>query len=72
MHTLTFGHSRYHLPLIPIVSLYAAGAITAASAIWQQRRSIRFTLAGALCALLAMSWAWELFFVDPQRYFNVL
>ena len=27
-HTIVFGHSRYHLPLMPILALYAAALIT--------------------------------------------
>ena len=27
-HTLAFGHSRYHLPLIPILGIYAAALVT--------------------------------------------
>jgi 4-amino-4-deoxy-L-arabinose transferase-like glycosyltransferase len=29
MHLLTFGHSRYHLPLIPVLLVFAAAAATA-------------------------------------------
>jgi hypothetical protein len=72
LHTLAFGHSRYHLPLMPIVLVYSAAAITHAGYLWSQRFSGRFVFAGTLCTLLAASWAWELFLVDPQRYFNVL
>ena len=28
MHLLTFGHSRYHLPLIPVLLVFAAAAAT--------------------------------------------
>ncbi|MCC7087164.1 MAG: glycosyltransferase family 39 protein [Pirellulales bacterium] len=70
LHTLTFGHSRYHLPLIPIVALYAAAAIVSAKTIWQQRLSWRFATAITLCTLLALSWGWEFIWADPQRYFG--
>lgn len=72
LHTLTFGHSRYHLPLIPIVLIYSAAAITHTAGIWSQRLSGRFALAVTLCTLLALSWGWEIFWVDPQRYFGAL
>jgi 4-amino-4-deoxy-L-arabinose transferase-like glycosyltransferase len=29
LHTVVFGHSRYHLPLIPLVCIYAAAALSA-------------------------------------------
>ena len=47
MHALTFGHSRYHLPLMPLVLLYSGAAMARAADIWRQRRSPRFILAGA-------------------------
>jgi hypothetical protein len=59
-----FGHSRYHLPLIPLVLVYAAGALTHAGAIWRQRTSPRFALAVALCAVLFAGWAWSFVAVD--------
>jgi hypothetical protein len=64
LHTLVFGHSRYHLPLIPLALVYAAGAVTHAGAIWRQRTSSRFALAAALCAVLFAGWAWGFVAVD--------
>lgn len=72
IHTLTFGHSRYHLPLIPIFALYAGAAINAVRSIWRQRRSFRFMAAAACCLLLVLSWGWEMLCADPQRYLNAL
>jgi 4-amino-4-deoxy-L-arabinose transferase-like glycosyltransferase len=72
MHTIVFGHSRYHLPLMPIVFIYSAAAILRTGIIWRQRWSGHFLLASLLCFLLLASWAWELFWVDPQRYLSAL
>ena len=72
LHTIVFGHSRYHLPLMPIVFIYSAAAMTHAGLIWRERRSGRFVLASTLCLLLLASWGWELLWVDPQRYLSAL
>ena len=45
LHTLTFGHSRYHLPVMPLVMVYAAAAWADRSAIWVRRRQPAFVLA---------------------------
>ena len=67
MHALTFGHSRYHLPLMPLVLLYSGAAVVRAADIWRQRRSPRFIIASLLCAGLAASWVFEIAVVDSQR-----
>jgi hypothetical protein len=58
MHTLVFGHSRYHLPLIPLVLLYAGAAAANAGMIWQQRGAWRFWAALALFLVLVGGWSW--------------
>jgi len=68
LHTIVFGHSRYHLPIMPLVLLYTAGAVTQARAIWAQRRGPRFALGVALCAVLLAGWTWTFIAVDWQRF----
>lgn len=57
LHALAFGHSRYHLPLMPCLMVYAAAAITRRGELLGQWKSRRFWLAAALFATLAGSWA---------------
>jgi hypothetical protein len=71
LHTLTFGHSRYHLPLIPILSLYGGAAICSVKQIWQDRWSGKVVFACIVCLLLGLSWIWELAWADPHRYLGV-
>lgn len=59
MHTLVFGHSRYHLPLMPLVLLYATTAWLHRKTIWEHRRSGRFMLGVGLCLLLLAGWSWN-------------
>jgi 4-amino-4-deoxy-L-arabinose transferase-like glycosyltransferase len=59
LHTLVFGHSRYHLPLMPFVLLYAAAAWTDRRRILEQRRSGRFALGVSLCVVFLIGWCWN-------------
>jgi hypothetical protein len=72
VHTVTFGHSRYHLPLIPIVLLYAAAALLRARELWAHRRRRSFLLACLLCAGLSLSWLWEILVLAGDYYLNAL
>lgn len=69
LHTITFAHSRYHLPLLPVLSIYAGAAVARFYDILQRRRSWQFIAACFVCLALTLSWVWELFWVDPGRYF---
>jgi hypothetical protein len=68
LHVLAFGHSRYHLPLIPIVLIFSASALTHASTIWQQRTTGRFKLAALCCCILMAGWIWSFIAVDWERF----
>jgi hypothetical protein len=68
MHTLSFGHSRYHLPLMPLILVYAGNAVVYAREIWARRKTWVFGLALALVALFVAGWAWEVLIVDLQRF----
>jgi len=56
VHTIVFGHSRYHLPLMPLLLIFAAAAVVYRRHIWEHRKSWRFALCTFACALLAVSW----------------
>jgi len=60
IHTLVFGHSRYHLPLMPLLAVYAAAAWSARGELLVQWRRPAMWLAGGLCLVLALSWCREL------------
>jgi hypothetical protein len=67
MHTLTFGHERYHLPLIPFLLLYAGA--TATPQTWARIRSGRQKLIGPvmISALLLLVWGREVFILEAER-----
>jgi hypothetical protein len=72
MHTVVFGHSRYHLPIIPLVLMYTANAIVNLAWLWKQRSRWSFWLGRGLCGLLIVGWLWEILAVDLQLYLQTL
>ncbi len=72
LHTLVFGHSRYHLPLVPLLLLYAAAVCVDWGSVWQQRRTGLFRLAGALCLLFVAGWCWNFVAGDWEQLRGVL
>jgi 4-amino-4-deoxy-L-arabinose transferase-like glycosyltransferase len=72
MHTLTFGHSRYHLPLMPLVLIFSASALAHAKAIWRRRRTWSFALAAGIGLVFVGGWLWEVVLVDLDRYLTMV
>jgi 4-amino-4-deoxy-L-arabinose transferase-like glycosyltransferase len=60
LHALAFGHSRYHLPLMPLLILYAAGAIDQWRRLAGRWKSFGFAAAVACLLVLGASWALEI------------
>jgi 4-amino-4-deoxy-L-arabinose transferase-like glycosyltransferase len=67
-HALAFGHPRYHLPLMPIVAVYAAYAWRSRRDVWQARRTGAFVASCALAALAVAIWLREVIVVDFERF----
>jgi hypothetical protein len=67
VHSVVFGHPRYHLPLMPILLLYAAAAVDARA--WQQlRASVRARVpVSAGVVMFGGIWAHELFWRDADK-----
>jgi len=65
IHSIAFAHSRYHLPLIPILSIYAAAAAMS----WRDvRRHRLFPLGAGICMILVLSWVREFVMVDMVHF----
>jgi uncharacterized membrane protein len=60
LHAVAFGHSRYHLPLMPLVILYAASALSNWRMIFSQWKTWRFAAAAAVGFILMLSWGLEI------------
>ncbi len=67
IHTIVYGHSRYHLPLVPVLCLYAAALLVQTRGLaWKFDR--RLLVGAALtCSALAFIWVRQVVFVDAGR-----
>jgi 4-amino-4-deoxy-L-arabinose transferase-like glycosyltransferase len=63
-HAVTSGHPRYHLPLIPVLAVYAGQAWAIREQVWEKRRSRSFIAAAVLASLLLAIWIREIFFIE--------
>jgi 4-amino-4-deoxy-L-arabinose transferase-like glycosyltransferase len=67
VHTLVFGHSRYHMPLMPILGLYAAALVEhGRGRIWPPR-GLMWIGAALTVALLVAIWLRQFVFADADR-----
>jgi hypothetical protein len=64
LHAISFGHSRYHLPLMPLIFVFAAGAVVHRQHIRQQLWGRAFWLGVAAGALLVVGWTGEILLQD--------
>ena len=71
VHTIVFGHSRYHLPVMPILLMYAASAARDGWGLFGGRAA-RFVPAVATIGLLVLIWSREILFRDPMRIRQLL
>lgn len=70
-HSIVFGHSRYHLPLMPILGVYAAALWTKAPAYALSHRFVRIGALASVIALVAV-WIRQLAVVDLARIGSLL
>lgn len=70
IHTVIFGHSRYHLPLVPMLSVFASWSLMQYKSIWEQRGKWRMHLCALIIVLLTMIWIREIVFVEGARFVN--
>ncbi|MCU1382480.1 MAG: glycosyl transferase family 39 [Acidobacteria bacterium] len=70
-HTIVFGHSRYHLPLMPILGVYAAALWAKAPAYGLSHGVVRIGAAISVTALLAV-WIRQVAVVDVARISSLL
>jgi 4-amino-4-deoxy-L-arabinose transferase-like glycosyltransferase len=68
LHTLAFAHSRYHLPVIPLVLIFTAAALGNARSIWRRRRTWSFRVAGCVCVVFVAGWLWSVLMVDWEKF----
>lgn len=67
IHSIVFGHSRYHLPLVAFLAIYAAAAWTTRSWHMDGAGRGRHAVAMLACAVLIAVWSYEVLFRDAER-----
>jgi 4-amino-4-deoxy-L-arabinose transferase-like glycosyltransferase len=72
MHAIVFGHSRYHLPLIPMMSLFAAWSLRNVTEIFARRNEWRQRVSIFVSIILIAIWIREIIFVEGARYIGNL
>jgi len=70
MHAIVFGHSRYHLSLIPILMVFSSHFFLRIKEIWHGRRSLKFRLSLVPISIFFMIWIREIVFVERYRYLS--
>jgi hypothetical protein len=67
LHTIVFGHSRYHLPLVPVLALYIARlAGSGTPREWLAWRPALYG-AAALALVIVAGWVRQIAIVDVDR-----
>jgi 4-amino-4-deoxy-L-arabinose transferase-like glycosyltransferase len=64
IYSLSFAHSRYHVPCLFIFAIYAAPAMLSLQELWHRRRSRAFITATICFLIIAASWVWEVIATD--------
>jgi hypothetical protein len=67
VHSLVFGHSRYHLPLVPVLGVYAAAVLQAGPIRLAGRHRVAAFGALLTLGLIVALWARQIFLVDAGR-----
>jgi 4-amino-4-deoxy-L-arabinose transferase-like glycosyltransferase len=67
VHTIVFGHSRYHLPLMPIFALYGAAFLATRHAAGVRQSRPALVGAAATVLLLVGVWVRQVALVDAAR-----
>lgn len=68
MHSLTFGHSRYHLPLMPLLGMFASWTVLNLKTVWENRKTWRQRVAALLIVGLCAIWLREILIVEGARF----
>jgi 4-amino-4-deoxy-L-arabinose transferase-like glycosyltransferase len=67
MHALVFGHSRYHLPLVPLLAVFASWSMLHLRTILEQRKEWQFKLSLIFSFIFIAIWFREIVFIEGTR-----
>ena len=71
-HAIAFGHSRYHLPLMPILGLYAASLVAARMPSFAVSRRPALIGAAASIVVLLSVWVRQIVLTDLDRIMSLI
>lgn len=66
-HTIVFGHSRYHIPIVPILAVYAAAFLDLGRQVNWRRHRLALAGAAITVAVLAGIWIRQVALTDLGR-----
>ncbi|WP_448874897.1 ArnT family glycosyltransferase [Desulfobulbus propionicus] len=72
MHALVFGHSRYHLPLVPLLAIYGVYGVTTIRTYWFNKQRQIINLFGAVVLTFSAIWAYEIFIGSRSQMVKLL
>ncbi|MEW6213671.1 MAG: glycosyltransferase family 39 protein [Nitrospirota bacterium] len=72
IHAIVFGHSRYHLPLIPLLIVLASWSLMNFRLILEKRNRWSFKVAALVSITFISLWVREIIFIDGARYLQHL
>jgi len=72
IYTITVGHSRYHLPLIPFLTIFASWSLLNLKSICGKRKLLRFKGSLLISSIFIFIWIREIAFIDSARYLEYL
>ncbi|OAG26997.1 ArnT family glycosyltransferase [Thermodesulfatator autotrophicus] len=60
IHAVVFGHSRYHLPLIPLLAMYAAYFLLNIRIFWENQRRRFWQVFIPVCFIFGIFWTYDI------------
>ena len=67
IHAIVFGHSRYHLPLIPLLCIYASYLLVHFREIWRDQRKPFCCIFVSVCLVFGCFWAYDIFIGSKEK-----
>ena len=67
MHAIVFGHSRYHFPLIPILSIYGTKGVLIPFLRWVTDKGKIIAIAGGVICVFVLIWFYEVFWGSKSQ-----
>jgi 4-amino-4-deoxy-L-arabinose transferase-like glycosyltransferase len=72
IHTLIFAHARYHIPVMPLIGVYAGATFVNRAEFGLLRNSWPFRIAVTLCTIVTLGWLREVLFVDSNLLKHII